>query len=236
MFRNRLVAALLAVLLAVAGAALVFGYASSAERRALETVATEPVLVVQQLVPEGTPAGELAGLVAIEELPSLAIPEGAVRNVGELGDTVAAVDLLPGETVLEGRFVSATGDEQAEGLQLLSIPLDPAYAVGGNLAAGDRVGLFVTFTDGAGDAGPSSQLLIDGVPVSAVQGGITTDAEGAEVAAASTVVVTLAVTAEQARSIVFAREFGSVWLTKQPRDLDDPLEGELTREELEGAQ
>lgn len=233
MLKNRLLAALLAVLLAVVGIVLVVSYTTQAERRALEGIETTPVLVVQQLVPAGTPASELDGLVAVEQLPALAVASGAVADAADLGDRVATVDLLPGEQVLDARFGTADDTAAApEGAQYLSIPVDAARAVGGRLVAGDRVGVYVTFTDDAAGTGPSSQLLLDGVPVSHVQGGVTISEEGVEGQAATSVIVTLAVTAEEARSIVFAREFGSVWLSNQPDGVDDPLPGVLTREGL----
>lgn len=223
MFSNRVLAAVVAVVLAAIGATLVFVYVSGAERRALEGVETVPVLVVHELVPAGTPANELEPWVQLRNLPVVSIAQGAVADVAALDDRVAAVDLLPGEQVIDARFVDPDGaTTPLEGVQLLSIPVESSRAVGGAVAAGDRVGIFVAFDDGG------VRLLLDAVLVTTVRGGAS---EGAE--AAPELIVTLAVDAEQAREIVFAREYGSVWLTRQSENHDDPLPGELTREGLD---
>lgn len=228
MFKNRVIAVIVAALLAVIGAILVFAYASNAERRALEGVELRPVLVVTEFVPAGTPAADLGTSVAVRELPALAVAEGTVSSVEALDDRVAAADLLPGEQVFDARFV--TQDDSAasvpEGTQQLSFSLPTQRAVGGTVQAGDLVGVFVSIA--TADGLPSTQLLFDGVQVLQVQGGVSDD--GTEVT--ENVTVTVAVTAEQARSIVYSLEYGSVWLTEQPKDLDDTVAGELTREGL----
>ncbi|WP_403022571.1 Flp pilus assembly protein CpaB [Salinibacterium sp. GXW1014] len=228
MFKNRVIAVVVAALLAVAGAILVFIYASNAEQRALEGVELRPVLVVTEFVPAGTVAADLGTSVAVQELPALSVAEGTVSSVEQLGDRVASADLLPGEQVFDARFVAADDSDASvpEGTQQLSFSLPTQRAVGGTVQSGDLVGVFVSIATAEGL--PSTQLLLDGVQVLRVQGGMSDD--GAEVT--ETVTVTLAVTAEQARSIVYSLEYGSVWLTEQPEDLDDTVSGELTREGL----
>lgn len=226
MFKNRAIAVVVAVLLAVAGAALVFTYASNAERRALEGVELQQVLVVTEFVPAGTPAEDLGTSVAVEELPAIAIASGTVASVDDLAGRVASADLLPGEQVFDARFVDANDSDASvpDGTQQLSFSLPAQRAVGGTVQAGDLVGVFASMA--TVDGVPATQLLHDGIQVLQVRGGVTDD--GTEVT--ETVTVTVAVTAEQARRLVYALEYGSVWLTEQPTDLDDTVAGELTRE------
>lgn len=228
MFKNRVIAVIVAALLAVVGGVLVFTYAANAERRALEGVELRSVLVVTEFVPAGTPAEDLGASVAVEELPAISVADGTVDSVAALEGRVAVTDLLPGEQVFGARFVASDDSDASvpEGTQQLSFSLSSSRAVGGTVQPGDLVGIFVSLPDAAGL--PTTQLLLDGVQVLRVQGGVTE--EGA--AAADTVVVTVALTAEEARRLVYALEYGSVWLTEQPEDLGDTVAGELTREGL----
>jgi pilus assembly protein CpaB len=108
-----------------------------------------------------------------------------------------------------------------EGLQEVAVTLEPQRAVGGALNPGDRVGVFVTegATTADGQAA-GARPPIDGVLVTRVQGGVVdagTDSDGAIAAtsASTTLTVTVAVTADQAASLVGGMELGRVWLSLQ---------------------
>jgi pilus assembly protein CpaB len=113
--------------------------------------------------------------------------------------------------------------EVPEGLQEVSVLLEPQRAVGGRLAAGDTVGVFVSVS---ADAGPSTHAVLHSVLVTQVQGApapVDPAADGeAETASAgapapsSSLMVTLAVTAAQAEAIVFGVEHGTLWLSSEP--------------------
>src|SRR5437764_1056778 len=59
--KRRLLAATAALVLALAGGAVLVAYARGADARAAAGLQTVEVLVVERLVPEGTPAGQPAG-------------------------------------------------------------------------------------------------------------------------------------------------------------------------------
>src|SRR5829696_7027852 len=154
--RRRLLAAFAALVLLSAGTVVLLAYVRNADARALAGVQTVEVLVADQVIPEGTPADQLATLVRTETLPRKAAVDGRVTDLDELDGQVATVDLQPGEQLLQSRFgeVDAAGEEGTvpvpAGLQEVSVLLEPQRALGGRLVAGDTVGVVVslTFEDG----------------------------------------------------------------------------------------
>ena len=133
---------------------------------------------------------------------------------------MATVDLLPGEQLLAGRF-ERPDDLQAPGtvavpagLQEVSVLLEPQRAVGGRLAAGDTVGVFVSLPR---DGTRRPHAVLHDVLVTQVQGApapppgeATTETASAGAAAPSaSLLVTLAVTAAEAETVVFGVEHGT---------------------------
>lgn len=227
--RRRLLAAIAALVLLVAGTLVLLTYVNGADARALAGARPVAVLVVAEPVPAGTPGDDLADFVRTETIPAKAALDGRVTELSDLSDRVATVDLLVGEQLLASRFARPQ-DQQApgtvevpEGLQEVSVLLEPQRAVGGRLAAGDTVGVFVSVT---AEAGPATQAVLHSVLVTQVQGAPApvdpAAAGGPETASAgspapsSSLMVTLAVTAAQAGAIVFGAEHGTLWLSSEP--------------------
>jgi pilus assembly protein CpaB len=165
---------------------------------------------------------------------------------------VASVDLVPGEQLIGSRFVApaslkaktaVTGRvDVPAGMQEVSILLDPQRVAGGALAAGDTVGVFISL-DGALNGtppGPVTHLTMQKVLVTAVQGAAVTpapstgssDKSGSTPSSAptGTVMVTLARTGPDVEKIVFASEFGKVWLSKEPASADEGGTRKVTKD------
>ena len=226
--RRRLLAAIAALVLLVAGTLVLLAYVRGADARALAGTRTVEVLVADELIPEGTAGSELAGLVRTEVLPAKAALQGRVTDLSSLADLVSTVDLQPGEQLLTSRFESpderqAPGTvEVPEGLQEVSVLLEPQRAVGGRLAAGDTVGVVVSLTFDDGSA--ATHAVLHGVLVTQVQGAPAPVDSGEEPETASSgtpapsasLMVTLAVSAAQAEAVVFGVEHGSLWLSLEP--------------------
>jgi pilus assembly protein CpaB len=227
--RRRLFAATAALVLLVAGTAALVAYVRGADARALAGVQTVEVLVVDELIPEGTPASQLTGLLRTETLPAKAALADRVTDVSELSGRVAGVDLLPGEQLLAGRFVdpSALGVPGTvpvpDGKQEVSILLEPQRAVGGRLTAGDTVGVFISLTFENGTS--ASHEVLHHVLVTQVQGApaaVPTGGTGEPQTASSgpapsgALLITLAVDAGDAETVVFGAEHGSLWLSLEP--------------------
>jgi pilus assembly protein CpaB len=224
---RRLLAALAALVLLVAGTLALVAYVGGADARALAGARPTQVLVVTEPVPAGTSGDELADFVAFATVPAKTALAGRVTDLDDLSGRVATVDLMVGEQLLSSRFARPE-DRQAPGtvevpagLQEVSVLLEPQRAVGGRLAAGDRVGVFVSVS---ADAGPSTHAVLHSVLVTQVQGAPApvdpaAEAETASAGApapSSSLMVTLAATAAQAEAIVFGIEHGTLWLSAEP--------------------
>ena len=225
--RRRLLAASAALLLLVGGSFVLLAYVRAADARALDGVRTVEVLVVDELIPAGTPGEELEGLVRTELVPAKVALDERVRDLAHLDGRVASVDLQVGEQLLTSRFAEA-GDLPAagtvavpDGLQELSVLLEPQRVVGGRIAAGDTVGVYLSqvLQDGTGQ----TSAVLHHVLVTQVQGAPAApgaDAEaGTETASAASgapvasLMLTLALTAKDAETVVFGMEHGTLWLS-----------------------
>ncbi|MGY1724642.1 Flp pilus assembly protein CpaB [Blastococcus sp. SYSU DS0533] len=240
--RRRFLAAVAALALVVAGTAVLLGYVRGAEQRALAGVQAVEVLVAEAPIPAGTTGSALTELVGTALLPAKAALPGRVTDLTALADRVATVDLAPGEQLLDSRF-ERPGDMQApgtvpvpDGMQEVSVVLDPQRAVGGRLAAGDTVGVIVSMTEPV-----STHSVLHEVLVTQVQGAPAPPAppsDGTVAAAApapsGSLMITFAVTAAQAEAIVFAAEHASIWLSLEPADPDVSRTTVLTPDTLYG--
>ncbi|MGK3649955.1 Flp pilus assembly protein CpaB [Pseudarthrobacter enclensis] len=234
--KSRLLAGTAAVALALVGALIMIAYANGAEQRAMASMEVKDVLVVTKAIPAGTAVSDLAGSLVIEKVPAKAVSATALSTLDHKTNTVAAVDLLPGEQLLEARLVPAaevTDDKSMKvpaGFQEVSFQLEPQRVVGGNISVGDHVGVAMSFRDGVDKgkpAGASTQLTLRKVLVTAVQRAPQAAAGSDDAKAENTAVpdglliVTVAVNDIDANKIVFTSEFGTIWLTKEPLDAQD---------------
>lgn len=214
--KRRLIAALAAILSAVLGTALLLSYAAGADRRAMAGMQTVPVLLATEDVPAGTESGSLGKLVAAKTLPAVAVAPGAVRSLDELTGLVSTDDLKAGEQLLASRFADratladAGRPEIPAGMHQVTLQLETQRVLGGDLAAGASVGVFISVDK-------TTHLTLPSVLVSEVTGGAA-DAAGADdgqtnAAASGTVQVTLVATAADVAKIVFGAENGTIWLS-----------------------
>ncbi|MHA7285396.1 Flp pilus assembly protein CpaB [Arthrobacter sp. MDT3-44] len=235
--KSRLLAGVAAVILALIGAMMLYGYAQGAEARAVEGLDPVDVLVVATDVPEGTPSEELMPFLTTESLPATAVSTSALKDLDSSAGKVTSVALVPGEQVLAERLVdpddpALTGSvEVPEGLQEVSFGIEPARAVGGKIAPGDTVGIFISMAPGALPDEPeadTTQLVLHKVLVTSVQRApsaapvdpaATPEEQAraeAEALPSGSLMLTVAVNEEQATKIVFGNEFESIWLSKEP--------------------
>ncbi len=147
--RRKVLGILAAVVLAAVGTFTLVSYVQSAKEQAEAGEPRTEVYVLDRDVAANTPVARLAGAVSLQELPTSIVADGAVTDLDELADDlITSVTLETGEQLLASRLVpeqSVTRSEVPEGLQELTIALDPERAVGGNVAAGDTVGIVMSF-------------------------------------------------------------------------------------------
>lgn len=247
--RRRVTGIVASLLLASLGTLLLVAYVQSARNEAVAGERMVDVLVVTDAIEKGTKAVDIEDLVTVRQVPAKVKADGAIDDVDDLNDDlVASVELVPGEQVVSTRFVTrqqAARGDVPEGLQEVTVPLEPARALGGRLTAGDTVGVFLSFDpfeiSREGDKTPNTthlelhKVLVTGVQVENAQG-LGADDAGAEdeegrpsSAPTGTFLVTLAVDAPAAEKVVFAAEHGFVWLSAEPQDADESGTDIVTR-------
>jgi pilus assembly protein CpaB len=226
--QSRVLAILVAAVLALVATAALVVYVNGADRRAISDQSPRMVWVAAKPIPAGT-----SGLTAINtkmikqvEVPSKNIVTGAVVSVTQIQNRYAAVNLEAGEQLLQKRWVGAEDVAGArllpiqEGYQALSIGLDAVRQVAGFVTPGDRVSLVLTMKRGDID---KSEFLIQDVQVLAVgntalanaaaQGGGRANQGKGQVAA-----VTLSVPQDRVEKVVYAAEHGSIYMTLLAQD------------------
>jgi pilus assembly protein CpaB len=226
MLKRRLVAAVLALVLAGAGAVLLMGYVKGADRRAMAGMETANVLVVSALIPKGTAADALTKLVATEVLPAKAVAAGTVSSLAAIAGLVATTDLQPGEQLFASRFVdpaTLTDTDAIEipaGMQQVSVPMERPRMLGAMLSPGATVGVFVSLPRD-GEQAPLTHLVLHQVLVTSVGGdlpALPSDGEDQASEPADMVSVTFALSAPDAEKLVFGAEHGRLWLSLEPAD------------------
>lgn len=243
--KRRLFGIIGALALALVGTFVLVSYVSGAEDRALEGEKTVKVLVAAQPIEAGTSAAELEGKVTFERIPQKVRADGAVSTISQLGKRVAETDLMPGEQIVEGRFVKPSEREAASTqgdatLLETTIALDPHRALGGRVQTGDTVAVvasFDPFETNLPAPQPSktpnqTHILAHKVRVTRVQ----VDADGSsqsesdeddsdegesEAAPSGQLLVSLELSAADVERVVFTAEFGHVWLAAEPENADE---------------
>lgn len=216
--RKQLIAAGIAALLAIGGIVVLVGYANGADDRALKGTKTVEVMQVVKVVPKGTAAADLGDSVALKKLPRSAVATGSISNINDVNGMVTTTELQPGEQLLSTRFAkkgSAAASTLPPGYQEVTVPLNRARLVGASITAGDRVGIIASFEPKGNVPQISSMAInkvlvtkVDTLPVKAV---LDENLVGE---------ITFAVKTLDAEKIVYAAEWGKLWLTRQNSETD----------------
>lgn len=152
---RRVIAAIVAILLAVIGFVLVLNYANRADERAMEGMETDEVLFAVETIPQGTSAEDLDDFVETRAVPRSFLVSEPVTDLGELAGQVAVTDVVAGEQLQQARFATADElrgrgsfqlPEEAQNLHQVTVPLPTAQALGGDVAPGDTVGVFISLS------------------------------------------------------------------------------------------
>jgi len=230
--KRKVIGLVAAVVLALAGTFAIVAYVNGAEERALAGEDIVKVLVVKEQIPAGTPASELGDRVGLEQVAAKVQAEGAVSSVKTLGDEITSATLVPGEQLVEKRFVAPSdftargaAVEVPDGMLQTTVALDPERAVGGKIVPGSTVAVTVNTS-----AEPyETHMILQKVLVTNVQletrgpsaetDDADTDSSGVEPGEAPTgrLLITLALDAASSERVIFGAQHGTVWLSLQPR-------------------
>ncbi|HWU48077.1 MAG TPA: RcpC/CpaB family pilus assembly protein [Humibacter sp.] len=243
----RIIGAIVAVILAVGGGLALFLYTQGADARAAAGQTLQSVYVLTDDIPKGTTGAAVKDHLQIERLPRIAIQPDIVTDLTSVSGLVANADLLKGDQLVKPRFsdpkslAASTGAVPVpKGMQQVTIPLVVDRVVGGAVQAGSTVGIVYsthTSTSAATTNIAVTQFIYHRVLVTRVTPGLTYQAPSSTTApsssnstassspsqGASTMMVTLAVTAAQAEKLVYTAEQqqsgnGGIWLTLETSD------------------
>lgn len=243
--KTRIIGAILALVLAVVGAFILVTYVRGADARAAAGTELEDVYVVEETIPSGTPGENVEQFVKVDTMPARNVAEDSVTDLADLAGLVADAEILPGEQLLEARFVdpavrAAQGTvDVPPGMQQVSFALPVARMVGGAVRPGDTVGLVITkyvqgvdITNGQPTFVPETQFQFDRVLVTNTQIGTTSSSEAAdgEVTTGDKIMLTVALATHDAERLVWATEgyeragdyipYVGIWVTLQNEATD----------------
>lgn len=252
--KARLLGGIAALIVAIIGTVMLLFYVQGADKRALANTETEDVYVIQKVIPAGTSAAEFGDAVSKKAVPKSAIANDSVSSLAGLESKVSSIEFVPGEQLLASRLIDSKallGRGRVEvpgGLQEVTIKLPIERVVGGKLVAGDTVGVMLSVKENEKSNTPDqTQLTFHKVLVTAVQdatgtvaGDSTSEDEksgGALNANKSSAqnegyLVTLARSDVDVEKIVYAAEFGTIYLSKEPSEASEGTSGIMDRGRL----
>lgn len=156
-------------------------------------------------------------------IASVSLGEAGLSRLVEADDLRAVDGRIAGATIEPGELVPRRvlrPRAARRGLRAISIPVDPARAVGGRLAAGDRVDVLVADDDGVAIVVPDAEVLA-----------VDARSRGGIGDSASPFTVTVAVDEAQSRLVAAAVVSGGLSLARTtgatpatgPASADDPV-------------
>jgi len=214
---------------AVLAAVILIGYL----HRYRESVnsASQPVtvLVARGLIEKGTP-GAVVGtqdLFQTTTAPRDEVKEGAISDPASLRGRVAVADVYPGQQLTVADFsaqADALGNTLSADQRAITIPVDAAHGMIGDIQAGDHVDIYAGFnvkkirSDGTSDPNASERavlrLIMEDITVLSVP---AESKAGFGAGASTTSDVTLRVDDKQAAQLAFASDNGKLWIVLRPR-------------------
>lgn len=182
------------------------------------------VLVAKRTIEKGTPGAAIAagGLFTTSTIRESQLRNGAFSDPTSLTGRTAAHILYPGQQLTASDFVAGAASQAAtltKAERLISIPLDAAHGLIGQVEAGDHVDVLVGFNViplgpggtpvNGGQSRPVLRMVMQNIPVISI-------ASKGSLGGAQTTNVTLRATAAQAEELAFASDNGKVWLVLRP--------------------
>lgn len=228
---KRVIAAVMAGVLALVGVLVLVVWAQGANDRAFDGAKLVSVVRVTQDVSQGASAADLARSTETVRLPAEAVPEGAVTDLDQVSGLTTNASLQSGEVLLKSRM-DAPGERKGKtdvpkGFQEISIALDAEHSVAGAIKAGDRIGMVVTFEPKDSSKPQVTDFVLNQVLVTKIKTAIVGDK--GEITGS---MITVAVKTLDAERIVHSQKWGTVWLTLQNSDTDSSGSKLVTAKEV----
>jgi pilus assembly protein CpaB len=214
---------LLATACAIAAAGI-FVYALTKYRQSVDNGnRPETVFVASSLIQKGTSGNAIAAQQLFKPTTIVAkqVTSGAVADAALLDGKVASTDIYPGQQLTLSQFVPGVGiaTSLAPNQRAITVPMQAAPALAGNLAAGDHVDIYVGFTGENGARSPALRLLASNIrvlqaPTGGAGGVASSGPQGGN--------VTLAVSNSVAPTVMFAADNGKLWMALRPGNASSP--------------
>lgn len=216
MIQNRSkIQVVLIVALSLLVAVGVLSYVNGIKSKIRSEYETRPAIVVKKQIPAGTSLATALSQEAVTnaQFPTSNYPTDALESLdGISGELVARYTLQPGQLVLRESF--GTQNIQAgsllipDGFVAVSFSVTENARVGSFMRPGSRVSIFASGQVGE-STGPITQTLFTGVLVLAV--GSNVDPSASNNTSDENALVTLAVTSAQAKKLIHASQFFSLY-------------------------
>ena len=193
------------------------------------------VLVAKQTIPKGTPGSAVAskGLFTAATIRESQLRDGAISDPASLQGRVASREIYEGSQLTATDFsasASSVASTLTDSQRVVSIPLDSAHGLIGNVEVGNHVDVYAGFNvipiraDGTpGNGGQSRamlRLIMSDIPVVSIEN------PSSGIGSRSTN-VGLKVNDEQAAKLAFASDNGKIWLSLRPSAGAKPSRPEL---------
>ena len=167
------------------------------------------VLVAKSLIQQGTPGGVVGStsLYRVTSIPKSQVKTGAFVDPSTLAGTTALTDIYPGQQLTSADFGAAPSSvtsQLARNQRAVVVSLDSPQEVGGQIAAGSHVDVWIAFS-GQGSNGVSRPIVRELYQDMTVLN-----------AAASGGNVTLEATSKQAGTLIFASQNAQIYLVARP--------------------
>ena len=196
------------------------------------------VLVARSSLPKGTSGDVIAqkGMFQATGFKHDQVRDGAITDPSSLRGKVAAHALVRGQQLTTADFTTPTNPvltSLGPNQRAISIPLDSAHGMIGQVATGDHVDVLAGFTvqpDGAAHPRPVLRVLLQDVevlqaPTAAKSGGLGGGAQTQQ--------VVLRVADKDAPQLAFSSDNGKVWIVQRaPAGATDPTPSLVTLERL----
>jgi pilus assembly protein CpaB len=246
---TRVIAIVLAVILAIIATFALLSYIRGVETRTQEEFEPVDAFVAAELIPAGTSAeaAVASGLIQPRAIPQASLPANAIGALAQIEGTVAVVDILPGEVIVADRFGATTAGPRGlrpipQDREAISIEVGVVQGVAGFISPGDQVSVIaqlqlpadLTAAEDEEEEGAAQeeitfvQYLLQDVEVLAVGRRVVQEGED-QVQQTEQILMTLALEPEDAERLVYAYNNGSLHFTLLPAESDDPDDPSLER-------
>jgi len=205
------------IIVALLGMVLVFTYAGRVRAGAGVTGGAASAWVATNDIPAGTRWEDMAGALKQKDVPADVRPATAVATNTQLNGKSTIQSIAKGTIVTTTQFntSSSGGLDIPAGQNAVTINVGVPQAVARYIQAGSETNVYATYKDlpGAQPADANvTKLLLSNIKVLANQPMRTQAEETAEASApAAEILLTLALTPDQAEQLIFAKENGSIW-------------------------